>query len=87
MDLTLPLTDYHLSGLDLDSFEVDEREGIPEDLYRGPVRLETLILDNSKVTDESAPFIAQCSNLRALHVAETKITRPPLPQSSTSLWH
>ncbi|KAI5480389.1 hypothetical protein MNV49_000964 [Pseudohyphozyma bogoriensis] len=74
LDLTLHLQSYHLEGLlpdlepPLEDFEEESA------LYDGPPRIQTLVLDSSKITDEAALAIGQCKDLRSLHISETKIT-------------
>jgi hypothetical protein len=68
--LTIPLQDYHLEGL----FPPLAEDGSTLDTPIDPPRLQTLILDSSKITDAAAGPISECHDLRALHVAETKIS-------------
>ncbi|KAK4700682.1 hypothetical protein P7C70_g5563, partial [Phenoliferia sp. Uapishka_3] len=63
LDLTLYVQPHHLEGL-LPSLD----NPLP------PPSLEVLILDSSKITDESATAIGECKELRSLHCAETKIS-------------
>ncbi|KAJ7071318.1 hypothetical protein C8F01DRAFT_427655 [Mycena amicta] len=44
------------------------------DLSEGPPRVETLLLNNTGINDDAVPFLAACSALRWLEVAETKMT-------------
>ncbi|KAG2129956.1 RNI-like protein [Suillus clintonianus] len=56
------LQSRHLAGL------------FPQDDENQPPRLEQLILNNTGVDDEAAPYLACCSNLVALELAGTKIS-------------
>ncbi|KAF7306652.1 hypothetical protein MIND_00456700 [Mycena indigotica] len=48
---------------------------VPDDeLAEAPSRLETLLLNNTGIDDDAAPFLASCASLRWLEVAETKMT-------------
>ena len=47
---------------------------ISDDGIAGVPRLEHLLLNNTGVEDEAAPFISACSQLRSLEVAGTKFT-------------
>ncbi|BGP31372.1 hypothetical protein JCM10296v2_003136 [Rhodotorula toruloides] len=73
LDLTLPVEDYHLEALlpPLDFGHTDAAE--PSQPYEPP-RLRTFVLDSSRITDGSADAISACHELRALHVAETRIS-------------
>ncbi|ORY78840.1 hypothetical protein BCR35DRAFT_304833 [Leucosporidium creatinivorum] len=70
LDLTISLQDYHLEGL----FPPLAEDGEAGNTSIDPPRLQTLILDSSKITDAAAGPISECHDLRALHVAETKIS-------------
>jgi Leucine-rich repeat (LRR) protein len=56
------LQSLHLSGL------------LPQDAENQPPRLEQLILNNTGVDDDAAPYLACCSNLVVLELAGTKIS-------------
>lgn len=56
------LQSLHLSGL------------LPQDADNQPPRLEQLILNNTGVDDDAAPYLACCSNLVVLELAGTKIS-------------
>lgn len=70
LDLTLPVESHHLEGL-LPPFEDDAAEG---SVAYEPPRVQTLVLDSSRITDEAAGAISACRDLRSLHVAETRIS-------------
>ncbi|GAA5948315.1 hypothetical protein JCM3775_004766 [Rhodotorula graminis] len=72
LDLTLPVQSHHLEGLlpPLDSDEPADGDAMPYE----PPRLRTLVLNSSRITDDAAGSIAACRELRALHVAETRIS-------------
>ncbi|KPV72193.1 uncharacterized protein RHOBADRAFT_56015 [Rhodotorula graminis WP1] len=72
LDLTLPVQSHHLEGLlpPLDGEDPADGDAKP---YEAP-RLRTLVLDSSRITDDAAGSIAACRELRALHVAETRIS-------------
>ncbi|KAK4057813.1 hypothetical protein OIO90_001032 [Microbotryomycetes sp. JL221] len=72
LDLTLPLHDWHLEGL----FPLEE-----DPTALAPPRIQRLVLDSSRITDAAAGAIKQCKDLRALHVAETRISRELLSLS------
>ncbi|SCV70963.1 BQ2448_3725 [Microbotryum intermedium] len=74
LDLTLPLQSHHLEGLET---PLDE-EGFPvmsyaDEGYTRP-KLQTLILDSSRIDDGASISIGYCHDLRTLHLAETKIS-------------
>lgn len=73
LDLTLPVEDYHLEAL-LPPLELDHTDGAEPSQPYEPPRLRTLVLDSSRITDNSAGAISACHDLRALHVAETRIS-------------
>jgi hypothetical protein len=56
------LQSLHLTGL------------LPQDAENQPPRLEQLILNNTGVDDDAAPYLACCSNLVVLELAGTKIS-------------
>lgn len=72
LDLSLPLSDWHLDGLfpftleDMLGDEILVEEVVP--------KLEILILNGSRITDVSSAAVSQCKNLKGLYVAETKIS-------------
>ncbi|GJN89556.1 hypothetical protein Rhopal_002543-T1 [Rhodotorula paludigena] len=69
LDLTLPVESYHLESL-LPPLDDD-----PDALAAyEPPRLRSLVLDSSRITDAAAGPISACRDLRALHVAETRIS-------------
>ncbi|SGY79801.1 BQ5605_C008g05225 [Microbotryum silenes-dioicae] len=74
LDLTLPLQSHHLEGLEP---PLDE-DGFPsmfpsEEGYTRP-KLQTLVLDSSRIDDKASISIGYCHDLRTLHLAETKIS-------------
>lgn len=69
LDLTLPVESHHLEGL----LPLIESEGEPEEAY-APPRIQTLVLDSSRITDDAAGAISACRDLRSLHLAETRIS-------------
>lgn len=71
LDLSLPLSDWHLDGLF--PFSLEDMLG-GEIIEEVAPKLEILILNGSRITDVSASAISQCKNLRSLYVAETKIS-------------
>jgi hypothetical protein len=48
--------------------------GLLVDEGGGPSPLEVLILNNTSVDDDAAPFISGCPSLRVLELASTKFT-------------
>ncbi|TNY18825.1 hypothetical protein DMC30DRAFT_342156, partial [Rhodotorula diobovata] len=70
LDLTLPVQSHHLETL-LPPLEGDDPDAAAA--YEPP-RLRSLVLDSSRIADEAAGSIAACTELRALHVAETRIS-------------
>ena len=74
--MTLPVESHHLEGL-LPPIE-DENDPNPSLSYEPP-RIQTLVLDSSRITDDAAGAISACHDLRSLHLAETRI-------SSEQLW-
>ncbi|GAA6035875.1 hypothetical protein JCM8097_005751 [Rhodosporidiobolus ruineniae] len=70
LDLTLPVESWHLEPL-LPPLTDDVS---PEDVPYEPPRLQALVLDSSRITDDAAGPISACRDLRALHVAETRIS-------------
>ncbi|BGP07332.1 hypothetical protein JCM10049v2_003163 [Rhodotorula toruloides] len=73
LDLTLPVEDYHLEAL-LPPLDFEHTDGPEPSQPYEPPRLRTLVLDSSRITDNSAGAISACHELRALHVAETRIS-------------
>ncbi|SCZ98502.1 BZ3500_MvSof-1268-A1-R1_Chr7-1g09181 [Microbotryum saponariae] len=70
LDLTLLLQSHHLEGLEP---PLDE-DGFPsEEGYTRP-KLQTLILNSSRIDDGASISIGYCHDLRTLHLAETKIS-------------
>ncbi|KDE09154.1 hypothetical protein MVLG_00867 [Microbotryum lychnidis-dioicae p1A1 Lamole] len=74
LDLTLPLQSHHLEGLEPPWGE----DGFPsmfpsEEGYTRP-KLQTLVLDSSRIDDRASISIGYCHDLRTLHLAETKIS-------------
>lgn len=67
----IPVDSYHLEGL-LEPVTFDADGG---DDHVLPTRLETLVLDSTKIDDRALLSLGTCRKLRALHVAETRITR------------
>lgn len=47
---------------------------LPHNAEENPPRLEQLILNNTGVDDEAAPYLASCSDLEVLELAGTKIS-------------
>ncbi|GAA5892302.1 hypothetical protein JCM5296_003230 [Sporobolomyces johnsonii] len=77
LDLTLSLESYHLEGLLpplLPSPSDPSSSTDPPAPEPAPPRLETLVLDSSRITDDAAGPISACRELQALHVAETRIS-------------
>ncbi|KAM0789016.1 hypothetical protein ACM66B_003082 [Microbotryomycetes sp. NB124-2] len=72
LDLTLPVQNWHLEGL----FPLEDGES------DDPPRIQRLVLDSSRITNDAAGAIKQCRDLRALHVAETRISRASHPAST-----
>ncbi|BGP39304.1 hypothetical protein JCM10450v2_003256 [Rhodotorula kratochvilovae] len=70
LDLTLPVESHHLEGL-LPPLEDEDPDAAAA--YEPP-RLRSLVLDSSRITDAAAGSVAACADLRALHVAETRIS-------------
>ncbi|GAA6056883.1 hypothetical protein JCM3770_005127 [Rhodotorula araucariae] len=70
LDLTLPVESHHLEAL-LPPLEGDDPDAVAA--YEPP-RLRSLVLDSSRITDAAAGSVAACTELRALHVAETRIS-------------
>lgn len=69
MDLTLPmLQSHHLDGF-LPPLDADA-----DDAPLPAPRIVTLVLDKSFLSDDAASAIAECKDLRELHVAETRIS-------------
>lgn len=66
LDLTcgININSYHLDGL---------LPPLNGDAFQPP-RIQHLVLDKTKITDEAAPAISECKDLRALHLAKTKIS-------------
>ncbi|GAA5866674.1 hypothetical protein JCM8547_002719 [Rhodosporidiobolus lusitaniae] len=80
LDLTLPVESHHLERLlsPLPLYPSSDENGdepLDPDAF-APVtpRLQTLVLDSSRIRDDAAEYIAACRDLRALHVAETRIS-------------
>ena len=47
---------------------------VPDGADDPPPRLRELVLNNTNMDDDAAPFISSCSELRVLELASTKIT-------------
>jgi len=47
---------------------------MPETVHDSPPRLEELVLNNTGIDDNAAPYLACCSSLVVLEVAGTKLT-------------
>lgn len=59
----------------ISSFKSSDLEGLTADNAEdGPPRLETLILNNTNISDDATPFISSCENLQTLEVASTKMS-------------
>ncbi|GAA5986577.1 hypothetical protein JCM10908_003807 [Rhodotorula pacifica] len=71
LDLTLPVETHHLEGL-LPPVMYEDDEG--DSTSYEPPRLQTLVIDSSRITDAAAGAIGACRDLRSLHVAETRIS-------------
>lgn len=69
LNLTVPLEDWHLEAL---YPPLPGEDGSGEE-WESP-RIEALILDSSRITDDAAGAISECKRLRLLHVAETKVS-------------
>ncbi|GAA5987423.1 hypothetical protein JCM11641_002286 [Rhodosporidiobolus odoratus] len=89
LDLTLPVESYHLEGLLPPLFATEEEEDPTSASGRSHElpRLRSLILDSSRITDTAADAVAACTELRALHVAETRISTKFLSTVLTSCPH
>ena len=46
----------------------------PEPPLPNPPRIQSLVLDGTRLTDSSANFLRRCTDLRLLHTADTKIS-------------
>ncbi|BGP15493.1 hypothetical protein JCM10213_005760 [Rhodosporidiobolus nylandii] len=73
LDLTLPVESYHLEAL-LPPLSAEEGGDDAAVQAYEPPRLRTLVLDSSRITDAAAGAVAACTELQALHVAETRIS-------------
>ncbi|GAA5892521.1 uncharacterized protein JCM6883_007386 [Sporobolomyces salmoneus] len=65
----IPLDSHHLEGLlEPVTFDEDGNDHVV------PSRLETLVLDSTRIDDRAMIPLGICKKLRALHVAETRIS-------------
>lgn len=71
LDLTsIPIVSEHLEGLH--GPVIFDEDGLN---HVRPSKLETLILDGTKIDDEAMIPLQNLSKLKALHIAETRISR------------
>ena len=57
---------------------------VPDAVEDGPPKLRELILNNTNMDDDAAPFISSCAELHTLELASTKITSMPTISSTSS---
>ncbi|GAA5906481.1 hypothetical protein JCM6882_004447 [Rhodosporidiobolus microsporus] len=74
LDLTLPVESHHLESLLPPISSEEDSSATAETEPYEPPRIRSLVLDSSRITDTAAGPISACRDLRALHVAETRIS-------------
>lgn len=85
LDLTSHITTSHLQGL-LPRYEWDVWEIYDFPVNDDPPRLEILILDSTKIDDGASVALSYCKQLKALHLAETKISSMSFPSFPFSIF-
>ncbi|KAH8102600.1 hypothetical protein BXZ70DRAFT_890543 [Cristinia sonorae] len=79
-------TSLNLAGIS--SLRSMDLAGLVPDVSEEEPRLKTLILNNTNIDDDAAPFISSCADLQILELAGTKITSAgifPIVDACTSL--